>query len=102
MRELRRLERMAAAVQDGYIATDMKTISVTIPEADYRAFQEAAKRERRTVVELIREAMAEYCARRTHECTPLRQLPVIEGHRPIAPLPTRSDLVDEIFDKDDR
>ena len=83
----------------GYIETTMKTISVAVSEADYRAFQDAASREQRSVAQLIREAMAEYRARRLPERTPLRQLPVLAGHRPIAPLPTRSEIYDEIFEE---
>jgi hypothetical protein len=81
------------------IDTNMKTISVAVSEADYRAFQEAAEREHRPVAQLIREAMAEYRARRLPEKTALRQLPVLAGHRPIAPLPSRSEIYDEIFDE---
>jgi hypothetical protein len=81
-----------------YIEVNMKTISVAVSEEDYRAFQEAAAREHRSVAQLIREAMAEYRARRLPEMTPLRQLPVLAGHRLLAPLPPRSEIYDEIFE----
>jgi len=77
---------------------DMKLISVAVSERDYEAFREAAAREHRPVAQLIREAMAEYRARRLAERPPLRQLPVLAGHRPLAPLPSRSETYDEIFE----
>jgi hypothetical protein len=78
----------------------MKTISVSVSESDYEAFREAAARESRPIAQLIRDAMAEYRARRLPERSPLRQLPVLAGHRPLAPLPSRSETYDEIFTRE--
>lgn len=74
----------------------MKTISVAISEPDYEAFRRAAARQGRPIAQLIREAMATYRAERLHEPTPLRDLPVLVGHRPSGPLPERADVWDEI------
>ena len=51
----------------------MKTVSVTVPEADYEVFRRAA------------------------QAQPVVDLPVLHGHRPIGELPTRADIHDEIF-----
>ena len=75
----------------------MKTISVSVSEVDYDAFRRAAKERHRPVAQLIREAMTLYRAERIVERTPLRELPVLAGHRMKAPLPSRSEIYDEVF-----
>jgi len=74
----------------------MKTISLAVSEPDYEAFRRAAEVEGRSIAQLIREAMATYRAERLETRTPLRVLPVLIGHRPLAPLPERSEVWDEI------
>lgn len=74
----------------------MKTISVAVSELDYEAFRRAADRQGRPIAQLIREAMAVYRAERLHERTPLKDFPVLVGHRPAGPLPTRDELWDEV------
>ena len=75
----------------------MKTVSVTVPEADYEVFRRAAQAQHRPVVQLIQEAMALYREERLQARPPLIDLPVLHGHRPIGELPTRADIHDEIF-----
>lgn len=91
---------MVGALSD--IMIDMKAISVSISETDYEAFQKAARREDRSAAELIREAMAFYRAERLERRTPLLDLPLLPGHRPVTDLPSREEVYDEIFDQDAR
>lgn len=79
-------------------ATDMKTISIGVSEQDYEAFQIASRREKRPVAQLIREAMAFYRQERLETRRPLRDLPVLPGHRPTGALPSRAEVWEEIFD----
>ncbi len=74
----------------------MKTISLAVSELDYEAFRQAAAREDRPIAQLIREAMALYRAERIAERTTLTEFPVLVGHRPVAELPSRSEVWDEI------
>ena len=76
----------------------MKTISVSVSKEDYAAFRRGSKRLQRSIAQLIREAMALYREERLDEKSRLTELPVLVGHRPLAGLPTRAELYDEIFD----
>lgn len=76
---------------------DMKTISVAVSEEDYEAFRHASGESDRSIAQLIREAMALYREEKLERRTPLRNLRVLAGHRPIAPLPSRQDLYGEMF-----
>jgi hypothetical protein len=75
----------------------MRTISVSVSKDDYAAFRRGSKRLRRSIAQLIREAMALYREQRLEEKSRLSSLPVLVGHRPLASLPSRADLYDEIF-----
>jgi hypothetical protein len=75
----------------------MKTISVAVEESDYEAFQRASKQERRPIAQLIREAMGVYRVERLESRKALTTLPVLTGHRQLAPLPSRAELYDELF-----
>ena len=75
----------------------MKTVSVTVPEADYEIFLRAARAQHRPVAQLIQEAMALYRKERLQARPLLTDLPILHGHRPIGGLPTRADIHDEIF-----
>ena len=75
----------------------MKTISLSVSEDDYEAFRQASKRERRPIAQLIREAMVVYREERLGTRMPLTDLPVLAGHRQLAPLPSRVELYDEVF-----
>ena len=74
----------------------MKPISLTVDAREYEEFRRLAASRRRSVAQLIREAMAEYLSR-LEQRTPLRDLPVLAGHRPTGALPARADLYDEVF-----
>ena len=75
----------------------MKTISVAVSKDDYDAFRRGARRGKRSIAQLIREAMALYREERLEEKSRLLELPVLVGHRPAAPLPDPAELYDEIF-----
>ena len=81
---------------------DMRKISVAVSNEDYEAFREAARRARRPIAQLIRDAMAFYRQEQLDRRTPLEDIPVLAGHRPTGPLPTRSEIYDEIFGRDER
>lgn len=74
----------------------MKAISLAVSESDYEAFRRAAERDGRSIAHLIREAMAVYRVERLQERTRLKDFPVLVGHRPVAKLPTRDEVWDEI------
>ena len=75
----------------------MKTISVGVAEDDYEAFREAAKAQSRSIAQLIREAMFLFRAEHLEGQTPLRELPVLAGHKSVGALPSRAELYDEVF-----
>jgi hypothetical protein len=75
----------------------MKTISIAVSESDYEAFRQASQAQQRPIAQLIREAMAWYREEKLQERTPLTELPVLTGHRPIHDLPSRGELYDDIF-----
>ncbi len=78
----------------------MKTISVAVSESDYEAFRRAASASKRSIAQLIREAMELFRAERLGQQPRLVDLPLLPGHRPVGPLPSRSELYDEIFDSE--
>lgn len=78
----------------------MKTISVSVSIEDYEAFRQAARAQRRPIAQLIREAMAFYRARRLAQRDRLEELPLVVGHKPQVPLPTRHETYEEIFAED--
>jgi len=78
----------------------MKTISLSVSKIEYDAFKRAAKEEGRPVAQLIREAMAYYRAERMQLRTPLDEVPVLLGHRPLSEPPSRQVLWDEIAESD--
>lgn len=43
--------------------------------------------------------MALYRSEKLERRPPLRELPLLTGHRPLQPLPSRSETFDEIFDQ---
>ena len=80
------------------IINNMKTISVAVSNSDYEAFRAAAKAQQRSIAQLIREAMAFYREHELRERTPLRELPVLPGHRLIGRVPSRDEIYEEMFD----
>lgn len=79
----------------------MKSISVSVSEDDYEAFRAAAEREGQSIAGLIREAMAFYRQERLQDRPPLERLPLLIGHEPLIPLPSRATIYDEMFGGDD-
>jgi hypothetical protein len=77
----------------------MKTISVSVSERDYEEFRRASAREGRPIAELIREAMGFYRSEKLDRREPLRELPVLVGHRLRRRLPSRLEVYDEMFDR---
>lgn len=80
----------------------MKSISLSVSEDDYEAFRSAAEREGQSIAALIREAMAFYRRERLRDRRPLERLPLLVGHEPLAPLPDRATIYDEIFGDDEQ
>ncbi len=76
----------------------MKVISVSVSESDYEAFREAAQCQGTSIAFLIREAMATYRADRLEATTPLREVPVLPGHRCTNRASDKSTIYDEIAD----
>lgn len=72
----------------------MKTISVAVSSEDYDEFRREAKRQNRSIAQLIREAMADYRTQKLSKKTPLTELPVLAGHRARTSLPEREELYD--------
>lgn len=75
---------------------DMKKISLSVSTRDYEAFRVLAAYADRPIAEMIREAMASYLSRRPRPAAPLRTLRTFHAPRPVAPLPQRADLWDDI------
>jgi hypothetical protein len=75
----------------------MKTISVSVSEDDYELFRRQARLKGRKIAELIREAMALYRDERLVPREPLREIPLLAGHRLTGPIPSRAEVWDEIF-----
>lgn len=75
----------------------MTTLTVTIPDADFQALERAAAVSGRPVLELVREALARYLLSGLAKASPMTDLPLLEGHRPLSPLPARSELYDELM-----
>ncbi len=74
----------------------MKTISLAVSERSYQAFREASRQQGRPIAQIIREAMDWYRREHLETRVPLTELPLLAGHRAIAPLPTRTEIYDEI------
>ena len=81
------------------MSADMKTISLSVSEDDYEVYREAAKMLGRPIAQLIREAMVRYRVEELEAKPPRTELPVLAGHRPLGELPSRAELVDELFER---
>ncbi len=80
----------------------MKPISLSVSEEDYEAFRQASEREGRSIAALIRESMSYYRTNVIEERTPLETLPILGGHEPLGPLPSREELYDELYDESEQ
>ncbi|MEO8216320.1 MAG: hypothetical protein ABI718_04485 [Acidobacteriota bacterium] len=76
----------------------MKSISLSVSETDYEAFRLAADRQGQSIAGLIREAMAFYRSEHLCDRRPLERLPVLVGYEPVASLPSRAEIYDEMFE----
>jgi hypothetical protein len=74
----------------------MRTLRLTVTDSEYEAFRRAAEVAHRPMEQLLREAIAAFQSG-TEAKAPLRDLPVLSGHRPLGGLPSRADLYDEMF-----
>jgi hypothetical protein len=78
--------------------SSMKTISLAVSEDEYEEYRREASRQDRPIAQLIRDAMG-YYRRAVMAARPrLESLPVLVGHTPTGPLPSRAELYDEVFD----
>jgi hypothetical protein len=78
----------------------MRTLRVTVSDSEYDALQRVAEARDRSVEQLIQETLAFIQRNATEPRKPLRDLPVFPGHRPLADLPSRADLYEELFSPD--
>lgn len=74
----------------------MRTLRLTVTDSEYEAFRRPAEVAHRPMEQLLREAIAAF-QRESEKKVPLRDLPVLPGHRPLRELPSRADLYEEIF-----
>lgn len=79
---------------------NMKTISLSVSTEDYEAFRRGARRSKRPIAQLIREAMAFYRQECLEEKSRLDEVPVLVGPRPVSGLPGRAEIYEEIFGGD--
>ena len=78
----------------------MRTISVSVSKHDYEAFRRVARSTKRSIAQLIRDAMAFYRREKLEERSRLVELPVLVGHRAVTVLPTRAEVYEEVFSGD--
>ena len=78
----------------------MRTLRVTVSDSEYDALQKMADARDRSVEQLLRETLAIF-QRETAGKEPLRDLPLFPGHRLVADLPSRADLYEEMFSRED-
>lgn len=75
----------------------MRTLRVVVSDSEYQALQEVADARARSVEQLIRETMAAIQREVTERGKILRDLPLLQGHRAVAGLPSRGDLYEEMY-----
>jgi hypothetical protein len=75
----------------------MRTLRLTLTDSEYEAFQRAADAAHRPMGQLLHEMIAVFQRETVNKKTPLRNLPVLSGHRLIGDLPSRADLYEEMF-----
>ena len=80
----------------------MRTLQVTVSDSEYDALRKVADAQDRSVEEVIQDTLASF-QRETAVATrtPLRDLPLFPGHRPVADLPSRAEIYEEIFSEKD-
>jgi hypothetical protein len=75
----------------------MRALRVTVSDSEYDALERAAAAQSRSLEELIRDALAAVRSGFGSARKPLRDLPLLPGHRPLTELPAREDLYEEMF-----
>lgn len=79
----------------------MRALRVTVSDSEYDALEKVAAAQSRTLEELIRDALMAVRSGFAEARIPLRDLPLLPGHRPLAELPSRDDLYEEMFSAED-
>lgn len=76
----------------------MKTLSVKLPDAEYKALERAALEKERSLAQLVREVLRAYQDRSREKSEPrLTDLPLFEGRHPIGDLPSRAELYEDMW-----
>ena len=79
----------------------MRALRVTVSDSEYDALEKVAAAQSRTLEELIRDALMAVRSGFAEVRKPLRDLPLLPGHRPLTELPSRGDLYEEMFSAGD-
>jgi len=72
-----------------------------VSDSEYDALQKVADVRNRSIEQLIQETLATFQREAAGTRKPLRELPLFPGHRLVADLPSRADLYEEIFSRED-
>jgi hypothetical protein len=75
----------------------MRSLRVTVSDSEYDALEKVAAAQSRTLEQLVRDALMAVRSGFAEARKPLRDLPLLPGHRPLAELPSREDLDEEMF-----
>jgi hypothetical protein len=79
----------------------MRTLRVTVSDSEYEALRKVADAQDRSLEQLLQAALSSFRREGGDARKPLRDLPLFPGHRPVADLPARSDLYEEMFSVED-
>lgn len=79
----------------------MRALRVTVSDSEYDALEKVAAAQQRPLEQLIREALMVVRSGFGEARKPLRDLPLLPGHRPLKELPSRGDLYEEMFSPGD-
>ena len=77
----------------------MRTVALELPESDFEVLSREARAQNRSLPELIRKVLAQHGWGDDQRRPRLRELPVLEGVRHLKPLPSRSEIYDEIWER---
>lgn len=73
----------------------MRTLRVTVSDSEYVALRKVADARETSLEQMLQEALVSVRREGTSRGR-LRALPLLPGHRPLADLPTRADLYEEM------
>jgi hypothetical protein len=79
----------------------MRTLQVTVSDSEYADLQEVAAARETSLEQVLQEALTSIRREESRRRGLLRTLPLLPGHRPVAGLPTRADLYEEMFSVND-